>query len=97
MVSHYTNESKYHWLILVLHLLVSFHLLKNYYTYLPYYVSVVSTTYGACCLGYVWVTVNVMLIKALESVEYRGQIIVIVIGFLFLYPTSHYLRKDRIH
>jgi hypothetical protein len=36
--------------------------------------------------------------KALQSdkVKYEGQIIVLVLGFLFVYPTAQYIRNRRV-
>jgi len=56
----------------------------------------VSTLFGAGCLSYIWITVNVILVKALEGTEYKGQIIVVCFGLLFTYPTTYYLRKKKI-
>lgn len=68
VVSHYTTKNNYHWIVLALHFLVCCHLINNYQKYLPYYISVVSSVYGACCLGYMWVILNSVLIKALEQI-----------------------------
>jgi hypothetical protein len=58
----------------------------------------VSKTYGACCLGYAWLVGNAILIKALESdkVRYEGQIIVILVGFIMMWPTASYLKNKRV-
>ena len=66
---------------------------------MPYYNEFISKTYGACCLGYAWLVANAILIKALESekVRYEGQIIVIVLGFIMMWPTASYLRTRRVN
>ena len=72
VVSHYTTNNNYHWLVLALHFLVCCHLIKNFQKFIPYYYPEVSTVYGACCLGYLWVIANSILVKALEFIDYRG-------------------------
>jgi len=97
VVSHYTTTQSYQWIILALHFLMSAHFLKDYYKYLHYYYAEISTLFGACCLGYLWVTINAILVQALQSMAYTGQIIVMIVGFIFLYPTVHYLRRNKIY
>jgi hypothetical protein len=92
-VSHYTTQSRFHWLILALHAIISAHLTKIFLKFLPYYSQRISILYGAGCFGYLWVTANGLLIKALESIEYRGQIMVLTIGFIFIYPAVYFLRE----
>lgn len=69
-VSHYTTTSNFQWITLALHLLMSAHFLKDYYKYLHYYFAEISTLFGACCLGYLWVTVNAILAQALQGMAY---------------------------
>jgi hypothetical protein len=71
-VSHYTSTQNYHWLVLALHLAMSAHFIKDYLKYLPYYYGPISVLFGGCCIGYLWVTLNAILVKALEGMEYRG-------------------------
>jgi len=100
VVSHYTADlSTFQWLTLCLHVLICIHLIKNYQHFLPYYNSFISKTYGACCLGYGWLVANSILIKALESdkIRYEGQIIVILVGFIMMWPTADYIRSKRIN
>jgi len=51
---------------------MSAHFIKDYLKFLPYYYKEISTLYGACCIGYFWVTINAILVKALEGIDYRG-------------------------
>jgi hypothetical protein len=99
VVSHYTADySTFQWLTLALHVIICTHLVKNYQHFLPYYNDFVSKTYGAGCLGYAWLVGNAILIKALESdkVRYEGQIIVILVGFIMMWPTASYLKNKRV-
>ena len=65
---------------------------------MPYYNGFICKTFGAGCLGYAWLVANAVLIKALESdsIMYQGQIIVIVIGFVLMWPTASYFRNKRV-
>lgn len=58
--------------MLALHFIVSIIILKNYFKYLKFYDKIVSSVYGACCLGYLWVVFNAIIIKACETIDYRG-------------------------
>lgn len=96
-MSHYTATEDFHWLVLAMHFFMSVHFIKDYLKYLPYYYSEISVLFGVCCFGYLWITANAVLTKALEKVDYMGEMIVIMIGSLFLYPLAHYFRENRIY
>lgn len=99
VVSHFTADySSFQWVTLALHAFICFHLVRSYNHYLPYYNKEVSTIYGAFCLAYVWLVANTVLIKALEgdTIQYKGQIIVICFGFILMWPTAKYIRRRRL-
>lgn len=80
VVSHYTADyDTFQWLALALHAAICLHLTKNYEMNIPYYNKRVSVVYGGACIAYIWIIVNCILVKALESkkIGYEGQIIVI--------------------
>lgn len=72
MVGHFCYDQRLHWLIIVMHILGSLNFCKMYYQYLPYYNSKTSVLYGAGWLIYFWLTLNILLCKALEKVNYQG-------------------------
>ena len=87
--SHHTADyPSYQWLSLAVNTFTCIHLLRSYNHFLPYYQKYVSITYGACCLAFVWLVANVVLLKALTNFTYQGQIIVICIGFVLMWPTA---------
>jgi hypothetical protein len=99
IISHFTADyQSFHWLTLALHGVICFLLLRSYNHYLPYYHITISITYGSLCLAYVWLVANAIVIKALNggSIQYTGQIIVIIIGFFLMWPTIQYLRHRRV-
>jgi hypothetical protein len=57
-----------------------------YLQYLPYYNSKASVIYGAGWFIYLWLSLNVLLLKALEGVDYQGQSVVIIVGLILLFP-----------
>lgn len=99
VVSHFTCDyPSFHWLTLALHGFMCFNLVRSYNHFLPYYHVPVSITYGALCFAYLWLVVNSVVIKALagDSIQYQGQIIVICIGFILMWPTARYARQRRV-
>ena len=98
VASHYTaDQGTYQWLTLTLHALISLHLYKNYQVNINYYDRTVSTTYGAGCLGYVWLVGNSIIIKAFEGVlAYQGQVIIIIVGLIGMQPVARYIRSRRV-
>ena len=48
---------------MALHFILGSYLLKDYFKYLPYYDTFICTFYGACIFGYMWVTVNCLIVK----------------------------------
>ncbi len=71
-VSHFAQSERYRWPYLALHFAISLHLLKIYHKYVPYYNKTISTLVGACCIAYLWVIANVVLIQAADTIDYRG-------------------------
>ena len=43
-----------------------------------------------------WLALNILLTKALETVTYQGQSIVIIVGVVLLFPTVHQIRETKI-
>lgn len=67
-----------------------------YFQYLPYYNSRTSVLFGSGWFIYLWLTLNILLLKALENVSYQGQSVVILIGVILIFPTVHQLRETKI-
>ena len=59
-----------------------------YLKYLPYYNERTSVLFGSFWFAYLWIALNVLLTKALESVGYQGQSIVIIVGLVLIYPVT---------
>jgi hypothetical protein len=70
VVGHFLYASSLHWLIIAVHIIGSFSFCKMYLKYLPYYNSFTSIFFGSGFLIYFWISLNVLLTKALESVNY---------------------------
>lgn len=60
-----------------------------YLKFLPYYNKMTSVLFGSGWLAYLWICINVLLTKALESINYEGSIIVIIIGLILIYPATY--------
>ena len=52
--------------------------------------------FGSGWFIYLWLTLNILLLKALENVSYQGQSVVILIGVILMFPTVHQLRETKI-
>ena len=61
-----------HRLIIIIHILGSLNFVKMYLQYLPYYNSRTSVLFGSGWLIYLWLSLNILLTKALETVDYQG-------------------------
>jgi hypothetical protein len=59
-----------------------------YLKYLPYYNKTTSILFGSGWFIYFWISLNVLLLKALETVDYEGQSIVILIGIILIFPAT---------
>lgn len=67
-----------------------------YLQYLPYYNSRTSVIFGSGWLIYLWLSLNVLLTKALENVSYSGQSIVIIVGVFLIFPATKQIRDNKI-
>ena len=67
-----------------------------YLKYLPYYNAKTSVLFGAGWFAYLWISLNVLLAKALENVDYEGQSVVILIGLVLIYPATKQIREAKI-
>jgi hypothetical protein len=70
IVGHFLYSQNLHWLIITIHILGSINFCKMYLKYLPYYNSRTSVLFGSFWFAYLWISLNVLLTKALDSVEY---------------------------
>jgi hypothetical protein len=96
IIGSFLYSQKLHWLIIVIHILGALNFCKTYLQYLPYYNSRTSVLFGAGWFIYLWLTLNILLTKALETVTYQGQSIVILVGLVLLFPTVHQIRETKI-
>ena len=85
-----------HWVLIVIHVLSAANFVNMYRKYLPFYNKITSTLFGAGWFAYLWLSINVLIIKALEGVKYQGQSIVIVIGVALMYPLASQVRNQKI-
>jgi len=67
-----------------------------YLKYLPYYNAKTSVLFGSGWMAYFWISINILLVKALENVDYEGQSIVILIGLVLIYPATKQIRESKI-
>ena len=65
IIGHFLFQQSLHWLIIVIHILGSINFCKIYLQYLPYYNSRTSMLFGAGWFIYAWLTINILLTKAL--------------------------------
>ena len=72
VVGHFLYQKNLHWLIIAIHICGSINFCKMYLKYLPYYNNVTSVLFGSGWFAYFWIALNVLLTKALESVDYKG-------------------------
>lgn len=86
IIGHFLYKDNLHWLIICIHIFGAINFCKMYLQYLPYYNSKASIIYGAGWFIYLWLALNVLLLKALEGVDYQGQSVVIVVGLILLFP-----------
>ena len=70
IVGHFLYSQKLHWLIITIHILGALNFCKQYLQYLPYYNSRTSVLFGAGWFIYIWLALNILLLKALETVTY---------------------------
>ncbi len=95
-VSVYSTSSALRWILAAVHLLGSFNFVKLYFKYLPFYNAHVSVVYGSCVCAYLWVSFNLMISMVLESLDYTGQSIVVILGILIIVPLVKNLREKAI-
>jgi hypothetical protein len=88
ILGHFLTSAKLQWLIIAIHICGSINFCKMYLKYLPYYNSKTSVLFGSGWFIYFWISINVLLTKALETVNYEGQSIVIIIGLFLIYPAT---------
>lgn len=43
-----------------------------------------------------WISINVLLTKALETLGYEGQSIVIIVGIVLIFPATKQMRESKI-
>lgn len=72
IVGHFLYANNLHWLIIAIHICGSINFSKMYLKYFPYYNSQISVLFGSGWFAYLWISLNVLLTKALETVEYEG-------------------------
>jgi hypothetical protein len=93
IVTHFLRTPSMHWVLIVIHVLSAANFVNMYRKYLPFYNKITSTLFGAGWFAYLWLSINVLIIKALEGVKYQGQSIVIVIGVALMYPLASQVRN----
>jgi hypothetical protein len=96
IVGHFLYQPQLHWLIIWIHIIGSANFCKIYLKYLPYYNSKTSVIFGSGWFAYLWISLNIGLTKALESFNYEGQSIVILIGLFLIYPVTKQIRDYKI-
>lgn len=67
-----------------------------YLKYLPYYNTRTSFLFGSGWFIYLWISINVLLTKALETLGYEGQSIVIIVGIVLIFPATKQMRESKI-
>ena len=72
IVGHYVYSNKLHWLIIAIHIVGSINFCKMYLKYIPYYNRVTSILFGSGFFIYLWIAINILITKALETVDYEG-------------------------
>ncbi len=72
IVGQFLYKDQLQWLIIAVHIIGSINFCKIYLKYVPYYHSLTSILFGAGWFSYLWIALNVLLTKALETVDYRG-------------------------
>ncbi len=70
IVTHFLYSQRLHWLLITIHILGALNFCKMYLQYLPYYNTRTSVLFGAGWFIYLWLSLNVLLLKALETVTY---------------------------
>jgi len=96
IISVYGTTGVFQWILAAIHLLGSFNFVKLYFKYLPYYNPIMSVVYGTCMCSYLWVSFNLVISLILQSLDYTGQSIVIILGILILIPLVKNLREKSI-
>ena len=96
VVGHFVTSEPLHWLVIIIHILGSLYFCKQYLKYLPYYNPVISILFGSGAFIYFWLSVNILLLKALDSVTYQGQSIVILVGVVLIFPATWQVRNHEI-
>lgn len=72
VIGHFVTQKKLQWLIIALHICGSANFCKMYMKYLPYYNQKTSVLFGSGWFIYIWIAINILLTKALETVNYQG-------------------------
>ena len=88
IIGHFFTHYDLQWVLVGMHLLGSANFCKMYLKYLPYYNVNTSVIFGAGWFSYFWISLNLLLTKALENVQYEGQTIVIIIGLVLVLPAT---------
>ena len=96
IISIYGTSSVFHWVLAAIHFLGSLNFVKLYFKYLPYYNYKVSIIYGASICSYFWVSFNLIISLILESMNYTGQSIVILLGILIIIVLVKNLREKEV-
>ncbi|MDR3549596.1 MAG: hypothetical protein P4M11_15230 [Candidatus Pacebacteria bacterium] len=96
IVSVYGTSNAFQWILSVIHILGSFNFVKLYFKYLPFYNPYMSVVYGACMCSYLWASFNLIVSMVLQSEDYTGQSIVIILGILIIIPLVRNLREKAI-
>ena len=66
VIGHFVSDPKMHWLIIIIHILGSLNFAKMYLKFLPYYNIRTSVLFGSGWFIYFWISLNVLITKALE-------------------------------
>ena len=72
IIGHFVYQKNLQWLIIVVHILGAIYFCNMYLKYLPYYNKKASVIFGAGWFIYIWLALNILLLKALEAVNYQG-------------------------
>ena len=70
IIGHFLHQKSLHWLLIWIHIIGATNFCKMYLKYLPYYNTRTSILFGSGWIAYLWISINIGLTKALESLDY---------------------------
>lgn len=97
IVSPFCRSSNLQWVLIIIYLIGSIVLVRNYFMYIPFHDEKMSILYGTGVVSYLWVCFNAFLLKILQGINYSGQTVVIIIGLVVIYPLVSSIRDKIIY